>query len=105
MGDPCPLPSPPRGFYMDSLRLQVLTPHHYDTGCHCKECFSLVEFMHEHTGRTYALPERSLVPLPVVVSACDGSLVCDCPDCVRERSERVSRPPKAHPQPWEAKAA
>lgn len=48
-------------------------------------------------------PPSNLVDLAAPV--CDGSLVCDCPECVQDRAERVKKGIRRVRQPWEAKAA
>lgn len=73
------------------------------TGCRCRECYGLAEYMRDLTGRDYGLPSapghhtlRVVTPGtappeaivdPVVV--CDGSYVCGCLKCVAERRELV----------------
>jgi hypothetical protein len=95
---------------MDSLTLQVLTPHSYANGCRCRECMGLTEYMRDLTGRDYGLPptEAPLRAVPLHLSPsepCDGSFTCECPSCAQERSERVRRPPKAPKQPWQVRKA
>lgn len=95
---------------MDMLKLSVLTPHHATTGCKCRECYSLTEYMHALTGSTYGLPrpEPALRPVPAPLSAfdaCTGAMTCDCSKCAAERAERLKAGSKRIPQPWEPKRA
>lgn len=60
-------------------------------GCKCKACYGLAEYMLEHHGRDHGLPRITTFGTPVISleDACDGSMLCSCKGCSKERAERV----------------
>lgn len=63
----------------------------HSTGCHCRECFGLAEYMLEHHGRDFGLPRVTTFGAPLISleDACDGSMLCSCKRCSKERAARV----------------
>lgn len=73
------------------------------TGCRCRECFGLAEFM-ESIGRSSRdlprAPGHDRAVLRVVTRddvpaaehvVCSGSMTCSCESCVADRAARVKR--------------
>ncbi len=84
-----------------------------DSGCKCKQCFGLAEYMilwsgHDfglerapgcHPGRTVKL-HVTTTGTPTVAPACNGLMTCPCERCVGERFEAVNRGVRPETQPW-----
>lgn len=83
----------------------------YETGCRCRECYGLAEYMLEQ-GKDFGLeraPGHERARLRVVTVAgrtvmtpsCDGTMTCSCERCVGERMTRVKAQRAANRrQPW-----
>jgi hypothetical protein len=73
---------------------------YHSTGCRCRFCWTLREFMLEETGKSYGLPRaegHAQEPSTVERPTC-SSMTCVCPKCASERAQM--RPTVAR-QPWE----
>jgi hypothetical protein len=96
---------------MDTLRISVTTRCPGGPGCKCREHFGLGDYLLAATGDAHGLPTlkaSETAPasvLSLIDDRCDGTLTCECSCCENERAQRVNKPRKAAPQPWESKAA
>lgn len=75
---------------------------YHSTGCKCRWCYGLAEFMQAETGKTYGLPPAPGHSVEAEEPSPCESMTCICPRCAAERAQLRSRPIR---QPWEAKPA